>query len=124
MGFFSSKPKTIFPWKNITSEEQLRQAWDQSSELPAVFFKHSTRCSISAMSLARFEEKWNTEEHGCTLYFIDLIAFRAISNALEEMSGVTHQSPQIIVAKKQQSVYTASHSAIDAREIAQILREN
>lgn len=120
MGFFSSKPKVVFPWKNVTSEEQLQAVWVENSEKPSVFFKHSTRCSISAMALSRFQEKWsgNTE---CDLYFIDLIAYRSISNLLETLSQVTHQSPQVIVVKNKEVIYTASHSEIDAQKIEKLL---
>lgn len=120
MGFFSSKPKQVFPWENITSEEKLKAIFEEVSEKPRLFFKHSTRCSISTMALSRFQEKW-TGEKECDLYFIDLIAYRSVSNLLEKLSHVVHQSPQVIVLKNKELIYSASHSEIEARSIEKLI---
>lgn len=120
MGLFSSKPKTVFPWNNITREEELLQAWENSMTKPVLFFKHSTRCSISSMALSRFQEKWASGTEKCDLYFIDLIAHRNVSNLLAEISAVTHQSPQVLLVKNKEVIHTASHSEIEARSIERL----
>jgi len=117
MGLFSSKQKKETPWIHITSEEQLIAAFEGAIDKPALFFKHSTRCSISSMALSRFEQNAEPLEKLCNLYFIDLLAYRPISSKLEEMSGIIHQSPQVIVLKNKEVIYTATHSSIDAKEI-------
>lgn len=118
MGFFnfSSEPKETLNWSNITSVEMLEEVYSNSENKPNLFFKHSTRCSISSMALNGFERNWNKESE-CNLYFIDLIAHRDVSNKLAELSGITHQSPQAIVVLADQIIYSASHSGIDANEI-------
>ena len=118
MGFFnfSSEPKETLNWSNITSVEMLEEVYSNSENKPNLFFKHSTRCSISSMALNGFERNWN-KESACNLYFIDLIAHRDVSNKLAELSGITHQSPQAIVVLADQIIYSASHSGIDANEI-------
>ena len=121
MGLFSSKPKSVFPWIHITTEAQLLEAWDNNSGNTLLFFKHSTRCSISSMALSRFEEKWDKDEKRCTAYFIDLIAYRSVSNLLEKISGVMHQSPQVIVAQNKDVIYSATHSEIDALFIQKLV---
>jgi bacillithiol system protein YtxJ len=121
MGLFSSKPKSAFPWIHITTEAQLLEAWDNNSGNMRLFFKHSTRCSISSMALSRFEEKWEKDEKRCTVYFIDLIAYRSVSNLLEKISGVMHQSPQVIVAQNKNVIYSATHSEIDALFIQKLV---
>jgi bacillithiol system protein YtxJ len=121
MGLFSSKPKSVFPWIHITTEEQLLDAWNNNSGKTQLFFKHSTRCSISSMALSRFEEKWNKQENRCIVYFIDLIAYRSVSNLLEKISGVMHQSPQVIVEQNKAIIYSASHAEIDAVYVQKLL---
>ncbi len=120
MGFFSSKPKKQLPWVHLTSEEQLKQALVAAETETVLFFKHSTRCSISSMALTRFEENWNLDNK-CTIYFLDLISYRAISNLIAELTHVEHQSPQVIVIRNNELIYTATHGAIDARQIEQLL---
>jgi len=118
MGFFnfSSEPKETLNWSNITSVEMLEEVYSNSENKPNLFFKHSTRCSISSMALNGFERNWNKEVE-CNLYFIDLIAHRDVSNKLAELSGVIHQSPQAIVVSGGQIIYSATHSGIDANDI-------
>ena len=122
MGLFSSRPKTVFPWTQITSDKQLVAAFEESNEKPVLFFKHSTRCSISSMALSRFEQNAEQLNEICALYFIDLLEFRQVSNKLEEISNVMHQSPQVIVVKNREVIYTETHSSIDAKEIERQLR--
>ncbi len=122
MGLFSSRSKTVFPWTQLTSEEQLITAFEESNDKPVLFFKHSTRCSISSMALSRFEQNAESLSEICDLYFLDLLEFRQLSNKLEEISNVMHQSPQVIVVKNKEVIYTETHSSIDAKEIERQLR--
>jgi bacillithiol system protein YtxJ len=122
MGLFSfgkSNTKRL-DWIEINSLDELDQAIEDSSDKPSVFFKHSTRCSISSMALNRFESDWKENSDG-TLYFIDLIKNRDVSNMLSEKADVYHQSPQVIVLKDKKAIYDASHSAISANEIIEKL---
>lgn len=122
MGLFSSfsKPKVNLPWIDLTNEEQLREAIVHSTDKPVLFFKHSTRCSISSMALTRFEEKWNTENN-CDIYFLDLLQFRSLSNLMAELTKVEHQSPQVIVLHGGEVIYTDTHSSINAKAIEEVL---
>ena len=108
------------PWITITSIDQLNKIWEQSLTQPAVFFKHSTRCSISSMVLRSFERAWITDD--TQLFFIDLIAHSDVSNRLTEISHVEHQSPQVIVTKKNNVIYHDSHGTIDAEKIQQLIK--
>lgn len=99
-------------WEILNSESQL-SALLQQPGLVAIF-KHSTRCSISSMAKNRLEREWN---HDFPIYYLDLIAYRAISDRISERSGVTHQSPQLIVFQNGKVIYHASHTAIDVNAI-------
>lgn len=103
-------------WNQLDTLESLERAIAESNDTPALFFKHSTRCSISSMALKRFEREWD-KSIKCDIYFIDLIAKRDVSNRLSELTNVQHQSPQIVLIKKGIAIYNASHSGIDAKEI-------
>ncbi|HLV42196.1 MAG TPA: bacillithiol system redox-active protein YtxJ [Brumimicrobium sp.] len=123
MGLFSfskkSRPSKI-NWTNIESVEALEEAISNTESKHGLFFKHSTRCNISAMALNGFESQWE-ESDDCDLYFIDLIAHRDVSNALSELTGIEHQSPQVILVNNKEAVYTSSHNGISARAIKQII---
>jgi len=122
MGLFSFGSKSNFDWIDLNSSEQLNEIIEQSIEKPVLLFKHSTRCSISAMAKSRFESQWELENDVCPTYYLDLITFRPISNEIAEKTGVEHQSPQVFVLKNKDVIYQASHNGIDAKEIQALLK--
>jgi bacillithiol system protein YtxJ len=115
MGIFSSTAKASFPWKELTSEEQLMEALN-TKDVAVFIFKHSTRCSISSMAKTRFEREWSIPEFPFELLYLDLLNFRSVSNKIAEVTGVMHQSPQLIVCKNGEVLYNDSHSGIDAQK--------
>jgi bacillithiol system protein YtxJ len=121
MGLFGSfKPDITFPWIELHSMIDLEKALQEETDDLKVFFKHSTRCSISTMALRDFQQSWNKEMSGFKLYFIDLLTHRDISNKIADEMNVNHQSPQVIVLKNNEVVYTASHEQISASKIQRI----
>lgn len=97
-------------WIPLESSEQLDEIISQSNTAEVLIFKHSTRCSISSMAKSRIEREWQDSE--VSLYLLDLITFRAISNDVADRFGVEHQSPQVLLIDKGESRYDASHTAI------------
>jgi len=122
MGFFGfgnkeSKTSSL-KWVRLTDEHELDQLIQKESFVkPVVLFKHSTRCSISAMALNRLENDWDIEADVCVPVYIDLITYRDISNKIANDLQITHQSPQVLVVKEGKCVYTSSHSQINVRDI-------
>lgn len=100
-------------WEPLNHIDQLNEIIAESKDKPVAIFKHSTRCSISRMALKQFENDFDFPEK-VTPYFLDLIAFREISNDIASRFGVQHQSPQLILIKNGKAVYNTSHSDIDA----------
>lgn len=100
-------------WTALTDLGQLNDIIALSNEKPVAIFKHSTRCSVSRMALKQFENEFDLSDK-VTPYFLDLIAYRDISNEIASRFGVTHQSPQLLLIKGGNSVYNVSHSDIDA----------
>ncbi|MGV3612846.1 MAG: bacillithiol system redox-active protein YtxJ [Fluviicola sp.] len=119
MGLFSSKQKTQFPWVNLTSSEQLQELMNASETKPLLLFKHSTRCSISSMALNRFENNMDPEKATCV--YLDLIAYRPLSNEIAELTHVEHQSPQAILISNHEVIYTETHSGINASDILKLI---
>lgn len=121
MGLFSSNTNSRrLNWINIETVEELKTAYNNTDQQSGLFFKHSTRCPTSRMVLNTFESEWE-ENDNCKLYFIDLLKHRDVSNALGELSGIEHQSPQAILVKDKASVYNNSHSGISANEIGKLI---
>ena len=102
-------------WVQLTDLQQLEQLKKASFQAPVLFFKHSTRCSISVMALNRFEREWNNTN--VNTYFLDLLNNREVSNQIATLFEVEHQSPQVLLIKDGACVYHASHNAIDAQAV-------
>lgn len=107
-------------WIPLQFVGQLDEIAAISSQKPAVIFKHSTRCSISRFALKQFEKEFTLED-SVDAYFLDLLEYRDISNEIASRFGVYHQSPQLLLIKNGQSIYDASHDAIDAGDLAERL---
>lgn len=108
-------------WIPLNDLNQLAEISVASNEKPIAIFKHSTRCSISRMALKQFENEFDLTDDEVTIYFLDLLSFRDISNAIATRFEVQHQSPQLILIKEEKAIYQASHSDIDAQELKEKL---
>ena len=110
----SEKEEKFIPWNRLTMLEQLDEIDKESLKRPIAIFKHSTRCGTSRMALRQFEKQYAIEDEKIKLYFLDLIAFREVSNEIAIRFQVMHQSPQLIVVKNSNTIHHSSHYSIDA----------
>ncbi|KYG79056.1 general stress protein [Roseivirga echinicomitans] len=101
------------PWNRLERLDQISEIIEESKNQTVVIYKHSTRCSISSMALNRLERNWTAEGNQLKVYYLDLIQFREISNAIAEQFRVQHESPQAIVIKNSKAVHNSSHMSID-----------
>lgn len=105
-------------WKTIKSEEDLDKAIKESYENRVAIFKHSTSCFISKTVLKNFEKEIeNSDDENVSFYFLDLLAFRPISNKIAEDFGIRHESPQLIVFKDGKAINNASHQDISLSQV-------
>ncbi len=103
-------------WISLSDEQQLQDI--KAAKDYTVIFKHSTRCSISMMAKKKFELDWDVLPENTDLYFLDLIAYRDISNAVADVFHVHHQSPQLLLIKDGECIFESSHGEISAEEVA------
>lgn len=105
-------------WNQLTHIAQIEEIKKESHQHPVLIYKHSTRCSVSSVTLGRLERSWKSEEVGdLKPYFLDLIANRAISNQIAEDFGVWHESPQALIILNGESIFDASHFDISFDEV-------
>ena len=96
-------------WNILQSEKQLNKIIERSKEVPCLIFKHSTSCPISSMAKSRLEMAWNINGETVEPYYLDLIAYRAISNKIASDFGIRHESPQVLLIKDGVCSFTTSH---------------
>lgn len=105
-------------WNKLEHIAQVEQIKAESMKQPVIIFKHSTRCSISAMVWDRLKRNWKNEDFNrVTPYYLDLITYRTVSDFIAKEFGVYHESPQVIIVKNGQASYDNSHMGISYQEI-------
>ncbi|MFN7117191.1 MAG: bacillithiol system redox-active protein YtxJ [Saprospiraceae bacterium] len=106
-------------WKMLTHPRQIDEVITLSKQKPCVIFKHSTRCSVSAVAKYRLDSDWNFAEREVDVFLVDVIAHRDLSQQIASKLGVYHESPQLLLIRDGECVYDASHldiSVADLRE--------
>jgi len=111
-------------WKPLTTLDQLDAIRQESNEKPVLIFKHSTTCNISAMVLNRLERNWDVQDMGARVnaYFLDLKTYRQVSNGIAERFDVEHESPQVLIIRRGESVFDRSHAEITYQEIRDAIK--
>ena len=102
----------------LNSTEQLNELL-KSTE-PFFIYKHSTRCNISSDAFDVIEDTFGEGVKNLPqVYYLDLLAFREVSNEVERKLNVVHQSPQLILVKNGEAVWHMSHWRISRDSILQ-----
>lgn len=109
------------PWIQLTEMETLGEIAETSKKQTVAILKHSTSCGISRMVLRQFEQSYDLKDGQIKLYFLDLLAYRDISNKIASRFNVPHQSPQLLIIKDGKVVFDASHSGIEAGKIKEFI---
>lgn len=119
--FNSEANKSNWPGQHLESADQLENIISSSFKTPQLIFKHSTRCSISRFVLADFITHFGYSSNEFESYYLDLLTYREISNAIADRFEVQHQSPQLIVIKDGKAIAHASHEGINELQLSAFL---
>ncbi len=106
----------------LESEEQLSEI--KRAKGYYVIFKHNTTCPISKGARSRFEQEAHTLPEVTSVYFLDLLANRNLSDAIAEEFNVEHQSPQLLLIKDGKCTYNESLNNISVEETAEAIERN
>ena len=70
--------------------------------------------------MAKFSLQHNGESHNSlvSIFLVDIIRYRQLSNFIEEYFKIVQESPQLIVLKAGDVIYHRSHHKISAEELS------
>jgi bacillithiol system protein YtxJ len=102
-------------WIPLQNDAQLEEIQERSAGRPQLIFKHSTRCSTSAVVKGRLERAEKPE--AIDFYYLDLISYRPMSNKVADLFQIDHESPQVLLIRDGQCVYDESHMGITMNDI-------
>ncbi|HYH78986.1 MAG TPA: bacillithiol system redox-active protein YtxJ [Longimicrobium sp.] len=99
--------------KEMTSRQDADAALGEKT---ALVFKHSTTCPISANARREMESLLSGGEP-VPVYMVDVNDQREVSDYPAERTGVTHQSPQVIVVRGGKAEWNADRFEITASSV-------
>jgi thioredoxin len=116
-------PAPVAPWSARPAGRATSAAHDEARALAdspeaLVVFKHSATCIISLTVIREFEA-FRTALPDVPTRLVVVQQERALSNALEDVLQVQHESPQALVVQQGRALWHASHRRITADRLAQ-----
>lgn len=104
-------------WQLRTLED-LEALLASTVERPALVFKHSTACPISARAYAEWQRFLaGSVAQGVTCAWVRVLEERPVSLALAERVGVRHESPQALLILGGRALWHDSHERITAQAL-------
>jgi bacillithiol system protein YtxJ len=101
----------------LSDKETLQKLLEASNERPVLVFKHSNSCGIS---FAAYREMEKLED----VNLLEVQTARELSSELAEITGVRHETPQVIVLRSGKAVWNASHYGVKARAVSEAMQAN
>lgn len=125
---FSKKKKMIEVEKKlikeVTKREEFENLVEDSRNSPVFFLKHSTRCPISKWAFDELVTAEKSLAERASFAFLDLIAFREVSNFIAHSTGVKHESPQLFYLSNGEVHSVVTHQDVKATVISDLLGQN
>ncbi|HET9526497.1 MAG TPA: bacillithiol system redox-active protein YtxJ [Pyrinomonadaceae bacterium] len=89
-----------------------------SKHKTVLVFKHSNACPISARA---YREMQKLEDR---VNLIEIQAVPDLSREVESLTGIRHESPQVILLRDGKAVWNASHFDVNAASVSKALESN
>ncbi len=96
----------------VADQDDLDRLFAESAEQPIVLFKHDFACHISANAYRELSGV------PVEVPLIDVGRQQGLADEVASRTGIEHESPQVIVLRNGQPVYTASLWDITGEEVA------
>src|ERR1051325_2600705 len=102
----------------VSDASALEQLFERSNAEPVLLFKHSNSCPISARAYRQMRGVRSP------VSILVVQESRALAREVEARTGVQHETPQALVLRDGQAVWSASHFEITADAVERAMREN
>ena len=101
------------PIKQLTSRDEL----DEALTAPVVvLYKHSPACPVSSWTF-REVKRFARDHPNTSVFHIDVIRNRDVSDWIAHHFGVRHESPQALVVREGRGAWATSHTGITAEAL-------
>ena len=94
----------------IDNHAALENLLTDSTRKPVIVFKHSNACSISARAYREMQKLADVN-------ILEVQSARAVSNEVANLTGIRHETPQVIIFRDGKAVWNASHFDVVAADV-------
>ncbi len=84
---------------------------------PTLIFKHSLTCGTSAMAMEEMQDLMSDPPADVDVWLVRIQAARAVSDAIESRLRIRHESPQALLVRDGQVVWSATHFRVMAEVV-------
>ena len=109
-------------FKDINTIEELEGVLAESNERPALLFKHSVACPISARAFREFESFLESADPAVTYRLITVQTARPVSDEAATRLSLRHETPQAILVNNGREIWNASHHEITSASLQEAVR--
>ncbi len=96
----------------IEDRTELDNLFADSNHKPVIVFKHSNACSISSRAYREMEQ------FDGPVNILVVQSAREVSREFASLTGVRHETPQVVVLRDGKAVWDASHFDVKASTVA------
>ena len=101
----------------VSDKASLDRLLTASKDQPVLVFKHSNACPISSRAYREMEKLENVN-------LLEVQTARELSREFAAITGVPHETPQVIVLRDGKAVWNASHYDVQAGAVSEALLAN
>ena len=102
----------------IDDQAALDNLITDSKRKPIIIFKHSNACSISSRAYREMEKVQ------APVNILEVQSAREVSRELANMTGIRHETPQVIVLRDGKAVWNASHFEVQAGAVTEAVESH
>jgi bacillithiol system protein YtxJ len=108
----------------LSHPAEVEAAVERSRRRPVWLFKHSLTCGISARAIREYERFVASQGDEADHLLLEIQRARPASRAVEEATGVRHESPQALLLVDGRAAWNASHSRITVESLERAAEEH
>src|SRR5689334_9731586 len=102
-------------FRPLSDDSSIEALIEESRQQPVVLFKHDPYCGVSAAAQEELEELESE------VVLLDVSRQHALKRDVVELTGIRHESPQVIVLRGGAVTWAASHFRITAEAVRRAL---
>jgi bacillithiol system protein YtxJ len=109
-------------WRRLSDTADLKEIKEASYSKLQLIYKHSTRCATSYFALKNLQNFPKDTFDEINTYLVDVIGQRDLSGEISKYFNVRHESPQVIILKNGEVIWSASHGHVRTELILEAIK--